>query len=167
MVKQGLLVSEPNKGVTVYNPTLADAAKIYALRASLEGVAAGLAAVNEERKKFLFYMLEELEKSEKYFEQNEIEIVAESNLKFHDLIIESSGSTLLKDHLENLKSQSMLFRHNSLTIKKRAKVSLIEHRQIYEMLKSGKSIEAEEFTRKHILSAGFRQIGRASWRVRV
>ncbi|KJS81787.1 MAG: hypothetical protein JM58_16285 [Peptococcaceae bacterium BICA1-8] len=156
LVRQGLLVNEPNKGVTVFNPTLAHAAEIYALRASVEGVAAGLAAVNEVRKRYLFYMLEELERSEKAFDQNEIDTITESNLKFHDLIIESSGSELLKEFLENLKSQSMVLRHNSLTIKRRAEVSLVEHRQIYEMLKNGKSREAEEFTRKHILSAGFR-----------
>lgn len=160
LVKDGLLISEPNKGVTVFNPSLIDAAEIYAYRASLEGTVAGLAAVNERRKHYLFYMLEELERSEKAFLENEIDIITESNLKFHDLIIEACGSERLKNLLEPLRLKSMIMRYSSLTIKKHTEVSIKEHRQIYEMIKNGNSKEAEEFVRMHVLSAGFRLINK-------
>lgn len=52
----------------------------------------------------------------------------------------------------------MLMRYSSLTNKQHSKISVMEHEQIFEMVRQGEVVKAEKYTRKHILSAGNRLI---------
>ncbi|MFX0560729.1 GntR family transcriptional regulator [Tepidibacillus infernus] len=156
LINEGLLVNEPNKGVSVFNPVLEDIAEVYALRASVEGTAAGLAALNEKRKQYLYYMMELIELSEIAEKNQDIKVLTESNIKFHDYILKASGSKQLFYMLEPLRAKGLLIRSSSLSNKRHSEVSISEHRQIFEMIKNGDSKRAEEFIRNHILSAGYR-----------
>ena len=156
LAKDGLIVNEPNKVATVYKPTLYDIAEIYASRAYLEGMAAWLAAKNEKRKQYLYYMMEELERSERSFEEGDTASIAESNVKFHDLIIESSMSERIKKLTEPLRLISAIMRRESLAYHEHSQMSLTEHRAIFEMIKQGLSDEAEKFVHRHIMTAGYR-----------
>lgn len=160
LIREGLLNNEHNKGVTVFDPTLEDIAEIYAFRASLEGMAAALAAVNERRKDYLYYMMEQLDISREAEQQGDIRQLTDSNMRFHDLILQSSGSARLKSLLEPLRSKSFLIRYSSLSNKQHSKVSLEEHGQIFEKIRRGEANAAESYMKQHILSAGQRVLER-------
>ena len=160
LIQEGLLGKVPNKGVTVFNPSIEDTANIYVMRAGLEGVASGFAASlkpGEEKLNFLLFQLsEELSKSESAYKTGDAKQLAESNIKFHDYIIQTNGSKHFQDYIESLRAKTLLLRYGSLMIESRARVSIEEHLQIYEMIKAGRSVEVEKFTRHHILAAGYR-----------
>lgn len=158
LIKEGLLSNEHNKGVSVFSPTLQDIAEIYVLRSSLEGIAAAICAGNERRKDYLYYMMEQLDISRKAQEEQDIEQLVESNMHFHDLLLRGSESERLKNMVEPLRSKSMLMRFSSLTNKQHSELSVIEHQQIFEMVRQGEMVKAERYTRNHILSAGNRLI---------
>ncbi|MEL7563708.1 MAG: GntR family transcriptional regulator [Dehalobacterium sp.] len=158
LIKEGLLSNEHNKGVSVFSPTLQDIAEIYVLRSSLEGIAAAICAGNERRKDYLYYMMEQLDISRKAQQEQDIEQLTESNMLFHDLLLKGSESERLKNLVEPLRSKSMLMRFSSLTHKQHSELSVIEHQQIFEMVRQGEIIKAENYMRKHILSAGDRLI---------
>jgi|SRR5690625_1719948 len=158
LVQEGLLVNLPNRGVSVFNPTNKDIAEIYILRASLEGIAAGLAASNERRKSYLYYMIEKLEESKSAVKDNNLPLIIENNIKFHDYLIQASESERLIDILETLRTKSYLIRSHSLLQESHYLTSIKEHDQIFEMIKNGESLQAENYVRNHILAAGFRNL---------
>lgn len=158
LVREGLLVSEPNRGVSVFRPSARDVAEIYALRASLEGTAAALAALHPDPNSILEQMERLMSASEKAAAAGDTATITENNIAFHDAIIDLSGSTRLRSILEPLRVRSFRMRYDSLSNPKHVQFSLVDHRQLLSQLRQRNPVAAEETMRRHVLQAGHRVV---------
>ena len=162
LVNDGFLTKEAKKGVRVFEPTLKDIAEIYAARASLEGLAAALAAAKpeeEESKRYmLFLMAEEMMNSEQANRDGDFKKIAVANIAFHDHIVKYCGNENLRKILGKLRARTLLLRYGSLKMPANVGISFREHRKVFEMIKKSANIEVESYMRKHVLVSGYRLI---------
>jgi DNA-binding GntR family transcriptional regulator len=100
LAQDGLLVIEANRGVTVHEPDLTEARATYQVRATLEGMAAELAAgrsAPEARER-----LEEQLRTMSEAARDDAVRHIEADNAFHALVAELSGNKVLLEHIERL-----------------------------------------------------------------
>jgi len=132
---EGLVTSIPNKGVIVEGISKKDIEDIYAIRESLEGLAARWAI--ERIDKDQLKELEDIcELMEFYTEKGDLDQVGDLNSRFHDLIFEATKSKPLKQILTDFQYYVKTIRLASLKSPGRAKHSLEEHNKIVEAFKN-------------------------------
>lgn len=156
LVKEGLLVGKPNRGVTVFSPSPQDVAEIYALRAALEGLAASLAALNNRRVQYIIQMEEVVEEAKGLAQTHDSTGVARKNTQFHDLILAASESDTLIKLLDPLRNKAILCRLSSMQYPTNLNISIKEHETIIDHLKKGDSLQSGRLVQQHILQAGRR-----------
>lgn len=156
LVREGLLVGTPNRGVTVFRPSAVDVAEIYAIRASLEGLAATLAALNPRRAEALRKMERSLLRAQEAASAGDAAEIARCNTEFHESILEASESPTLVELVEPIRNKAIICRLSSLRYQTNVEVSLREHAQIIRCLEAGHSEEAGRLVRRHITEAGRR-----------
>lgn len=156
LVKEGLLIGAPNRSVMVFSPSARDVAEIYAIRSSLEGMAAGLAALNPNRFEYLGKMTELVEQARSAAQRDGKNIIAKKNTEFHGLLIMASGCESLEMLLGSIKERAMMCRLSSLQNQINAAVSIREHEEIINCVKDGDGIKAERLVRSHVMKAGKR-----------
>lgn len=100
LAQDGLVVIEANRGVRVHEPDLAEARATYAVRATLEGMAAGLAAerVGADTRSRLEEQLRSMTEAAKDDAARHIE----ADNAFHALVAELSGNPVLHEYIERL-----------------------------------------------------------------
>ena len=154
LAKEGLLLGAPNRGVTVFSPSPVDIAEVYAIRASLEGMAATLAALNPRR----FQAIREMEKilASARKAAGDSRGVAQCNTEFHEVILRASETTSLIDLLEPIRNKAIICRLSSMQYQINVEVSLREHAEIIRCLESGRASEAGQLLKHHITSSGRR-----------
>ncbi|WP_422120689.1 GntR family transcriptional regulator [Koleobacter methoxysyntrophicus] len=147
---EGLVVMVPRKGAYVAGLSLKDAAEVFEIRGSLEGLAASLAAerITEEE-------MEELERllvqTKECIKKKDVETLVEKDLEFHDIIYNASRNSKLISILYNLREQFHRFRITSLTGNpERLKDIFEEHERIVEAICSRNSELAKELIQEHI-----------------
>lgn len=146
------LVKTTQKGITVVGITPEDNDMIYEIRLRIEGLASRLAAENateEELKK-----LKDIIDLQEFYtmKENSAEIGFEDGI-FHREIYKVANSIPLATVLSALHKKAEKYRTASVCLKKRAKESLEEHKQIYEAIAAHNGDLAEELTLKHISKA--------------
>ena len=140
----------PKGGCIVKVLTTEDIEEIFGIRAVLESYAAYLATerITEE-------IIKKLTESIKQFEQalnnNDLSRLMELNTRFHEIIYQASGSKNLYGLINNFKAYIYIYRRSLLQSKKRAKVSLVDHKRIVEAMRQGNKNKVERLVRKHIL----------------
>ncbi|MDH7576569.1 MAG: GntR family transcriptional regulator [Bacillota bacterium] len=149
---EGFVVMVPRKGAYVAGISLKDIADVFEVRASLEALAAGLAA-----ERITGEELEELERilvrKAKIIEEENLSLFVESDSKFHDTLYQMSRNQRLIQILSNLRDEIQRFRAVSLAYPGRMREALEEHRKIVEAIAERDVIQAQALAREHIENA--------------
>jgi len=151
-LEQEHLIEDSSKGLVVLGITWEDANSIYEIRKRIEGLAAGGCAVNAsaEQKKELSDLVD---LQEYYANKKDFAKAKELDSEFHEKIYKYCGSMALCDTLIPLHKKIQKFRQVSIEDKERAAVSISEHRNIIEAVKTGDPKKAEAVMYDHICCA--------------
>jgi len=149
MEKDGIVLYEPKKGVTIPSFSTEEIVKLYHVREYLEGLAARLLAEknNEQAVKEL---KKNIEQAEQAAEKNDGKWQAVINGHFHLMILEGAENPYLLHAYQGLRSRISLMRSTSLSFQDRLITNLQDHRQIYEAVASCNAEHAEEAARVHV-----------------
>ena len=146
---EGLVVMLPRKGAYVANMSFKDLIDVLEIRASLEGLAAYLAAERRRDED-----IDELERVAKEFEKSvretNIDNVLKKDIEFHEKIFLMANNKKLYQIITSLWEQVHRFRVTYVS-NYEASLSLVdEHNKILEAIKSGDSELAKKYATEHI-----------------
>jgi DNA-binding GntR family transcriptional regulator len=149
---EGFVAMVPRKGAYVAGISVKDIVDVFEIRASLEALAAGLAAerITDEEMELLERSLVEISE----FSTNEnIKAIVDGDINFHDIIYKASRNQRLVQIITHLQEQIHRFRMTSLSQPGRTKIALDEHKSIVEAI-SDRDVElAQQLAREHIENA--------------
>ncbi|MDI5935894.1 GntR family transcriptional regulator [Halomonas kalidii] len=139
----------PRRGVVVNEITQAEILEVFMILASLESLAARLAAqkVNDGIIAEIDQLVAEIEKA---LENGDGEDAVELNVKYNELIGRAAGNPKLHEMLTDLKDYVRAFSNLSAGLPGRTKEALREHRDVLGAIRSGEGDLAESFTRIHL-----------------
>jgi len=146
LIQEGLLLSVPNRGVFAAEITPAAALEIYTVRASLEGMAAKLAAGNI-CPEAVARMERILAKQYLMVEKQDLIGYSRYDFEFHDVIYDLSQNKFLQEMLDFIRGRTQPTRMNFIPL---LKVSYADHRAILEALKAGEGGRAEKTIKAHV-----------------
>ena len=151
-LEQERLIEDTAKGSVVLGITTDDVMDIMSIREHIEGLAAYYACMNATPED-----LKELENivdlQDFYFTKWDLDQLQKADDRFHDLICELSGRTVIRDTLVPLHRKTRRYRKTAIQNKDRAVLSLREHRAIFNALKEGDPDKAKQITNQHITNA--------------
>lgn len=149
---EGLVLMIPRKGAYVSGISSKDIADVFEVRASLEALAAGLAAeriTDQELEELNNFMVQVTINAK----VGDIEKVVQSDTNFHEQIYHASRNNRLVQIINNLRDQIQRFRSASLSHPGRIKETLQEHKNLLEAI-SDRDIEtARILAQEHIENA--------------
>lgn len=149
---EGLVIMLPRKGAYIADLSVKDLTEVMEIRASLEGLAAGLASVRIDQAE-----IEELEikalKFHKSIENDDVEELINMDLEFHDAIFRASRNERLIQLNNNLREQVQRFREIYHKKVNKSKETSKEHYEMVEAISRGDLDKAEKLARKHIENA--------------
>lgn len=147
---QGLLVSLPRRGVRVAPLDPAMVREVTEMRAALEALALRYAAPNLSAAdlELAERALAEIESSDR------IELWEEANRRFHRLLAAPCGMPRLLSAIDDLQRTAARFLFATWRDLSWQPRSEAEHHAILAALRAGRTAEAEELMRRHILEAG-------------
>ncbi|HUF79906.1 MAG TPA: FCD domain-containing protein [Burkholderiales bacterium] len=151
----GLVVSRKNYGVFVRIVSLEEASEIYQIRAYIdEGVGRELARrIDTGQLAELRRMVERMESA---FKKNDAAAYHETNVEFHERMVEIVGNRKLRDIYRKLLNELILYRRRSLGRPGAMPRSVDEHRGILAAIRSGNVEAAGKAMRDHIVASGAR-----------
>ncbi len=146
---EGLVTMIPRRGAQVAQITEKSLKDVLEVRRSLDMFIAELACM-----RITTEQLENLSEAAKAFEEatesTDIAIIAKADVAFHDIIMEATGNTRLKQLVNNLAEQMYRYRFVYLTDKGNHKRLIEEHGQIYEAILSRNKEAARKAAQIHI-----------------
>jgi len=149
---EGFVVMVPRKGAYVSSLSLKDITDVFEIRASLEALAAGLAAERispEELEKLERLLVQEAESSN----NDDLDAIIKFDTEIHEVIYTASRNHKLVNIINNLREQIQRYRSTSLTYPGRMKIALDEHKKIVEAISARDVNNARKLAQKHIESA--------------
>ncbi len=154
LVAMGLVQHKPHVGASVIPLDVIHIVELYEVREALEGMAAGLAAINMTEDDIL-ELKKVLEIHRRHHETNAGEYMqAEGDFDFHYQIIKGSGNALLTQQLCNeLYHLIRMFRFQTSRFRERSSRALVEHEQLIYAIENRDSALAEILMRRHISRA--------------
>lgn len=147
--KEGLIESIPNRGSFVLGLTKRDIEDIYAVRASVEVLAADW-AVNRITEEELAGLREVFDLMEFYSEKENSDKVLELNKEFHQIIYHASGSRFLSQLLKSYQEYVEETRKATVYCNKNLPVILEEHRTILKAICARNAQLARERLAAHL-----------------
>ena len=146
---EGLVVMLPRKGAYVSNMSYKDLIDVLEIRATLEGLAASLAAERRSDDDIV-----ELERLSKEFEtcvrEVDVEGVLKKDVEFHEKIFSMANNKRLYKLITSLWEQVHRFRVTYVS-NYEASLSLVEeHNRILKAIKTGDSELAKKYATEHI-----------------
>ena len=146
---EGLVLMIPRKGAEVAQITEKSLRDVLEVRRALEELAVQLACDRMTAKG-----LEELKQAAEEFEavlvNNDITVVAEADVAFHDVIYMATDNQKLISLLNNFREQMYRYRVEYLKQKERYAQILQEHNDIVAAIEKGEKHRATEVTCRHI-----------------
>lgn len=147
--QEGLVIVLPRRGAQVSHLSEKDIIDVLEIRASLDSLAAQLAAQRIELQD-----LQELEAIAMEFNENtetgDIQPLIASDVRFHEVIYKAAGNSRLLSIHTGLKDQIHRFRVLYLKDYSSPKSLAEEHMQILNAIKQGNAQDAYELSHKHI-----------------
>lgn len=155
---EGYLDSEPNKGVTVATWSEARVFDAFTVRATLEGMAASIAAAraSDETLAMLVGLCDSMDALLAGDDVPPVDQVAELNGTFHELIAEASANTVLAESIHRL-SRVPAHRTFATYEIEDMRRSFRQHRQLARAIEAHDAMAAQVVMQSHILD------GRAHW----
>lgn len=151
--REGLLESEPHKGMRVARLSLQDAQELFEIRRELEGLSAYRAAKSGDPD-----LVEDLRSINKdfaaAFRRKDFTAMGSANWLLHRRLLQAAGSAQLTRILEDHWASSARYRSGYQLIPGRAKHTITEHNEIIEAIAAGDADAAREAARRHIQQAG-------------
>lgn len=149
---EGFLVMMPRKGAYVAGISMKDIADVFEIRASMESLAAGLAAerITEEELENLKQILVSVAESA---DHNDLDGIVHTDTDFHDIIYKASRNDRLIQIINNLMEQIQRFRATSLAFPGRMKVTVEEHRKLVEAIANRDVSLAKALAQEHVENA--------------
>lgn len=151
-LEQEHIIEITPKGILILGVTEQDLKDIFAIRLRIEGLASYCAAENMTTEQ-LAELKETLELQEFYVTKQDPERIKKMDSKFHQLIYQYCGSTVLNDTLLPLHKKVQKYRRASVENNARAQQSAREHRAIFEAMEARNAALAEKYTTEHIANA--------------
>lgn len=143
---EGLLTHEPRRGLVVTSLDQQSVTELYAMRELLEGGAARFAAKHASEAEIgnMAHILEEGRQG--------MDPVA-ANLAFHQSIYGAAHNKFLIRALQSLTDSTYLLGRSTLETSGRPVVAQAEHQTIFEAIRDGDPVRAEQTAREHIRNA--------------
>jgi DNA-binding GntR family transcriptional regulator len=147
--QEGLAVTIPRRGAEVAKMTLKDMEDVLEIREALDELAVQIACtrITEEQ-------LEELQQEKVQFEMctqgTDVRLIAEADMKFHDVIYKATGNPKLVSILNNLREQLYRYRVEYLKDAACYPVLIQEHETITESLKARDINRATRAMHEHV-----------------
>jgi DNA-binding GntR family transcriptional regulator len=145
---EGLIIMLPRKGAYVADLSVKDLTEVMEIRASLEGLAAGLASIRIDAAE-----IEELEIYALKFHKSideDVDALILRDFEFHDAIFKASRNERLIQLNNNLIEQVQRFREIYHKKVNKPKESSREHYAMVEAISNGDVDKAEKLARIHI-----------------
>ena len=151
--REGLLVSEPHKGMRVVPLSLRDAQEIFEIRCELEGLSAYRAASADDAD-----LVGDLTAINADFadalKRQDFTAMGSANWLLHRRILQAAASTQLTRVLEDHWAASQRYRSGYQLIPGRAKHTIVEHQAIIDAIERREPDAARDAARAHIQKAG-------------
>lgn len=151
--REGLLVSEPHKGMRVVQLSLKDAQELFEIRCELEGLSAWRAAQSGDAD-----LADDLEAINADFadayRRQDFTAMGSANWMLHRRILQAAGSAQLTRVLEDHWTASQRYRSGYQLIPGRAHQTIAEHEAIIAALRQADPEAARSAARAHIQKAG-------------
>jgi DNA-binding GntR family transcriptional regulator len=146
---EGLLAFVPWRGVVVAELDSQQVVELYKVRASLEGLAAALAAqhIGDTEIELLEALISHGEQS------NDPHQLAKINKRFHETIYAASHNRYLIQNLKALQSSLALLNGTTYASPGRREQADKEHRDLFEAIRDRDPIRAEALARQHLKGA--------------
>jgi len=159
---EGLVVMAPRKGAAVARITEKDLQDVLEVRCSLEELAVALACerISQEELEHLGQCMEAFRES---LTTDDIALIAEKDVEFHDIIFNATDNRRLVQMLNNLREQMYRYRVEYLKNKETHAQLLQEHEDILRCLQERRQEEAKAAIRGHITN----QVLTVSQKIRV
>lgn len=146
---EGLAIMVPRKGAQVAGMTEKDMEDVMEIREVLDELAAQTAC-----DKITTRQLAELANTMKNFEaaicQGDLNMIAEYDVQFHDIIYEATDNAKLVAVLNNLREQIYRYRIEYLKDENNYPALIHEHQEIFSALKERDKESVKDIMRKHI-----------------
>ena len=146
---ENLLIRAPGGKFVVANPDEEEIREIYLVRSVLEGLAAKIAASKIDTN-HITDLKGAIKRMEIGIERNEIRMVIDSNLEFHQLIVQIGHNSILTQTLNRLWDTIQIWSARSLKNRSWTRKSVKEHKEIISALGNGDGELAEKLVRNHI-----------------
>lgn len=149
---EGLVIMIPRKGAYVADLSIKDITEVLEIRAALEGLASGLAAlrITEEE-------IDQIELNAKQFhkaiEDNDFDGIVQADIEFHDNIFKATRNEKLMQINNNLREQVQRFRIMYISKSNKSMDLARDHYEIAEAISKRDIDAAERIARKHIENA--------------
>lgn len=154
---EGFVAIQPRKGAVVADFGPEDARHFFAVRESLEALAAGLAATHASDAE-LRALERIVERSRRAAEAGRLREAVALNADFHQQIVDMSGNPLLKDLMTPLDGRlRRLFRLTSTPEDGAAMCG--EHERLYAAIASRDAEQAAELARRHVVGTHENALG--------
>lgn len=149
---EGLVVMLPRKGAYVANMSLKDIIDVLEIRASLEGLAAYLAAerISDEDIKKLYKISEEFEQSTI---DADIETLLKKDVEFHECIFKATNNKKLHQVINSLWEQVYRFRVTYVSDYDASLKIVEEHKFMVDAIAKGDGELAKKYATEHIEKA--------------
>lgn len=155
----GLIGEGENGGLEVIGFSLDELADLCAVRETLEGMAAELAAVSRSAMEIATLRnLVALEEEAHGGANVSIEQLIEMNHSFHETLWRASRNRYLADELKHLRSLIERLQESTLRSADRLEQAITEHKAIVDALEARDSALAGELTRDHFRNAMARRL---------
>ena len=147
--QEGLAVTIPRKGAEVAKMTEKDMEDVLQIREALDELAAKIACeqISEEQLEELVATMHEFEESTK---TDNVKKIAEADVKFHDIIYQSTGNPKLVNMLNNLREQMYRYRLEYIKDKTTHERLVQEHNRIIDAMQLGNVKEAKAAIKLHV-----------------
>ena len=147
--QEGLAVTIPRKGAEVAKMTEKDMEDVLQIREALDELAAKIACeqISEEQLEELVATMHEFEESTK---TDNVKKIAEADVKFHDIIYQSTGNPNLVNMLNNLREQMYRYRVEYLKDENNYPTLMKEHKDIVEGLVRKNKMQVTETMHQHV-----------------
>jgi DNA-binding GntR family transcriptional regulator len=146
---EGLIESIPNRGSYVAQPSIEDVGEMFFVMSILEGTCARLCSERLDARGLR--RLDELfRKLEQHCRAEDREKYMAVNHRFHSLVQELAGNSVLSRVIDGLRRKILLYRYRQIYQPDRLTQSMQEHRNLQQALRNRNPDAAEACMREHL-----------------
>ena len=153
LANDGIVILSPGSGASLVDPTFREIEEAFAVRATLEKMAARLAA-GAASAGGLCRMDEAIGEEERWIRKKDLLGNLRAGRTFHEILAQTSGNAFLARHIAGVLSTTfvfqILFEQNDNV---NFDISPREHREILEAIRNGDARSAEKLVECHVLQS--------------